>query len=167
MLRIAILVGVIAVARPASAREMDPIWGFASGLALGMVTLAVGGGLAAGTDSQTAKYAGVFVIAGGLAAAPVLSHLVNREWKRALAFGALPAVCAATVIGLLAGEDNLLDGGNAPPRIAFGAVLAVEIFASSVGLIDSMMAGERRPRRLAILPLVGRGQLGLAVGGFL
>src|SRR5260370_3658034 len=101
MVRLLVLVGVIGVAQPARAREMDPIWGCASGLALGMISLAVGGGLAAGSDSQTAKYAGVFVIAGGLAAAPLLSHFVNREWKRALAFGAVPAVCAAAVIGLL------------------------------------------------------------------
>lgn len=168
MLRLAILVAVIAAARPASGRELEPIWGFAAGLATAMGSLALGGGLAAGSDSQTAKYAGVFVIAGGLALAPLISHLMAREWKRALVFGALPAACAATVIGLLAGEDNLLDGGGAPPRIAFGAMLAVELFASGVGLIDSLMAGERKPRRTwAVMPLVGRGQLGLAVGGSL
>lgn len=169
MLRLAFaLLGVIALARPAQARTDDPIWGFAAGLATAMVPLAVGGGLAAASDSQTAKYAGVFTIATGLALAPLVSHLVGREWKRALIFAALPIACGATVIGLLAGQDNLLDGGGAPPRIAFGAILAVELFASGAGLVDSLMAGERKPRRaFTIAPLVGRGQFGLAFGGSL
>jgi hypothetical protein len=168
VLRLAILLGVIALARPALARSDDPLWGFAAGLATAMVPLAVGGGLAAGSDSQTTKYAGIYTIAGGLALAPLVSHLVGREWKRALIFGALPVACGAAVIGLLAGQDNLLDGGGAPPRIAFGALLAVELFASGAGLVDSLMAGERRPRRaLSLAPLVGRGQLGLVFGGSL
>jgi hypothetical protein len=168
MLRLALLVGVIAVAQPAQARELDPIWGFAAGLATAMVPLAVGGGITAGSDSQTAKYAGIYVIAGGLALAPLVSHAMHREWKRGLAFGAVPVACGAAVIGLLAGQENLLDGGGAPPRIAFGALLAIELFASAVGLIDSFMYGERRPRRaVSLVPLVGRGQVGLVFGGAL
>src|SRR5260370_1204237 len=66
MLRLLVLVGVIGVAQPARAREMDPIWGFASGLALGMISLAVGGGVAgAGGVGERAARGGGAVGAGG------------------------------------------------------------------------------------------------------
>src|SRR5207302_10556821 len=112
------------------------------------------------------KRAGVHVIVDGLALAPVVSHLVAHEWKRTLYFAIAPLACAAVAIGLLEGTTDLLDEGAPPPRIAFGAAIALEIVASGIGLVDSMMAKDRAHRnRIAVVPTFGRDLAGLSMGG--
>jgi hypothetical protein len=165
----------LAVADPAgAAKPYDPPlgWSVGAGVATAMVPLAVGGGLLATTQDSTVKHAGIEVIAAGLALAPVVSHLIAHEWKRAAIFGVVPLVFGALAVGLLEGyrKDDLLDDGTPTPRVAFGAALAVELFASGAGLVDSLMARERartrsQTRGLRIVPTFGKNQIGLSLGG--
>lgn len=174
MLRLVALLAAVAVAVCARPAHADPaeklaLGSFAAGLAVAMVPLAVGGGLAATADpsDQNTKRTGIYIIATGLALAPIVSHLIAREWKRAAIFGAISVPFSVVAVSLLATQPDIIDAGTPPPRVAFGACLAIEIFASAAGLVDSFMAGDRLRRRTVIVPLVGRGQVGLAVGGFL
>jgi hypothetical protein len=151
-----------------------------AGVAAALIPLAVGGGVAASADvDQTAqRRAGLDVIAAGFAVAPVVSHLAAREWRRALLFGAIPMLCSIGAIAILESQPSVLDMGSPPARISYGALLAVSLVFSTVGLIDSFMAGSRgRPFpklaraqappafTLAAAPFVARGGGGLMLGG--
>src|SRR5262252_333971 len=74
-----------------------------AGVASAILPLAIGGGIAAGAelDDTARRRAGLDVLAAGFAIAPVVSHLVAREWWRALIFGIAPVACAAGAIGIL------------------------------------------------------------------
>jgi hypothetical protein len=156
---------------PRAARDDAPPvgWSVGIGFGLALIPMAIGGSLAATSDDLRTKHIGIELIAGGLALAPLISHLVAREWKRAGYFTIAPMVLAAVAIGILEGSDSILDDGTAPARISFGAALAVELLASGVGLVDSLMAGERWKKRhpLSIVPTVGRNSIGLSIGGLL
>lgn len=167
----------VAGARGARADEPDPGppafgWSIGAGVATALVPLAVGGGLLAVSSDHTTKHASIDLIAAGWALAPLVSHLVAHEWKRAAIFSVAPLVFGALAVGLLEGStDDLLDNGTPPPRVVFGAALALELMASSVGIIDSMMARERararKPPPVTIVPSFGRNQIGLSLGGAL
>jgi hypothetical protein len=131
--------------------------------------MAVGGGLAATTDDLRLKHTGVELMAAGFALAPIVSHLIAREWKRAAYFGVAPLALAGVAVGILEGSQAILDDGTAAARITFGAALALELAAAAGGLLDSMMAGERYAKRrgLAIVPSAGPHSVGLTLGGFL
>ena len=77
----------------------------------------------------------------------------------------------AVMIGLLEGSrpSDLLGSGDPPPRVAFGTALAIEAVACGVGLVDSMMAGERwkKHHKVMVAPQLGAGRFGLALGGSL
>ncbi len=152
--------------------DPDPplFWSVAAGFATAIVPLAVGGSVlaTAGENDDSPKRIGVHLIIAGLALAPIVSHLISREWKRAAIFAAAPLACAAVAIGLLEGTPNLLDEGAPPPRIAFGAALALEIVATGIGLVDSLMIKDRaRKTHVAVVPTFGRDQIGLSIGGTL
>jgi hypothetical protein len=155
---------------PSEARNFG--WSVGTGIGMAMLSLGVGGGiLALHDDSHLGKHAGAHIIAFGVALSPLVSHLIAHEWKRGLAFSALPIALAITSAALLESfSDDLLDNGAPPPRVAYGTCLAVEVLAASVGIIDSLMARQRhhrRPNNLALLPSVNRNQFGLILGGSL
>ena len=160
----------IAPASPVHESEPEPpvLWSMVAGLATAIVPLAVGGGITALADvhDDRRKRTGIDVITIGVGLAPLVSHLVAREWKRAALFSAVPLAAAAVAIGLLEGSDDLLDNGAIGPRVTFGAVLAVDIMASGIGLIDSFMARDRWKRHaLMIIPTAGPQRAGLSLGG--
>jgi hypothetical protein len=156
--------------KPPLERKPPVFWSVAAGLATAIVPLALGGGLlaTADVDEDARKHAGIHIIVTGIALAPLVSHLVAREWKRAAIFSCIPIAMAALSIGLLESQGSILDEGAPPPRITFGAAVAIEVMGSLVGLIDSMMAGERhKPRPFVIVPTAGRNSAGISIGGFL
>jgi hypothetical protein len=162
-----------ALARPAVAQTdvAGPPVGLSvgAGCLLTLGAMAVGGGLAASSSQERTRKTGFEIMAGGLVLAPVVSHGIAGEWKRATVFGAVTLAMAATAVGLLEGADQILDYGRPITRVPFGAALAVELMVTGVGLSDSLMAGERARarRRVALLPLVHRDAVGVSLRGVL
>jgi hypothetical protein len=161
-------------AQPARAQPLDETgggaklaWSVGAGCGLALASMAIGGGLAAASDNDRQRKTGIEILAGGLALAPAVSHLIGGEGRRAAVFGGLSVSLAAVAIGLLEGSHDLLNVGRRIHRVPFGAALAMELLVSTGGLVDSLMAGERaRARqRVAVFPVVARHALGLSVGG--
>lgn len=144
-------------------------WSVGAGCVVALGAMAGGGGLAASSSQDRTRKTGFEILAGGLVLAPVVSHGIAREWKRATVFGAITLALAGTATALLEGSDEILNYGRPLTRVPFGAALAVELMVSGVGLSDSLMAGERarERRRVALLPLVRRDAVGVAFGGLL
>jgi hypothetical protein len=141
-------------------------WSIVAGMATGLGALAVGGALTA-TDSKSDKEAGTYVLLTGLTLAPIVSHLVAREWKRAAIFGAIPMASLLGMVWLLEVHPQVLYEGNKDPtRIAYYVLLGFSVLSSAGGVVDSLWAAERaRQRRLTLAPIVTRDQYGLALGG--
>jgi hypothetical protein len=156
---------------PGSAPARRPIhvgWSMAAGLTVALVPLAVGGALIATGDSLSTRRAGVFVLQAGLTLAPIVSHLVAGEWTRAAIFGAAPLALTVGMAALWAAQPDIIDEGTEATRTLFGVFLSLTVLASGAGLVDSLMAAERhKTRPIAVAPLIGRGLVGIAVGGYL
>jgi hypothetical protein len=157
------LLGVVAMPEP-----MPPVaWSFAAGLATGLVSLAIGGALVA-TNSHANEVTGTYVIMSGLTLAPVVSHLVSREWGRAAIFGGLPALSLAGMTALLQAHEPVVDEGNKDDtRIAYVVLISWGILSAAGGLVDSLWAGERarNRNRISLTPTLGAGRVGLSLGG--
>jgi hypothetical protein len=165
----------VLVGRPAFAQSDDreggvPLgWSVGAGCGLALVSMAVGGGISAGFDDERSRKTGVEILAGGVALAPVVSHLIAGEWKRTAFFGGVSLSLALFTAYTVERTSAVLEGGSYVSRIPFGIAVASQVVFTTVGLIDSLMAGERARARsgVAVLPLVGKGALGLSVGGTL
>ncbi len=142
--------------------------GSGAGLAFGSL---IAGGLVLGLAAQderdyVQKRVGFHVIVDGLFLAPIVSHLIAHEWKRAVVFGAINLALGSVALGLLEGTDSLLDSGEAGPRITFGAAVALELIVAAVGVGDSLFAGERASERrkkqvrIPVLPGIGMPRTG-------
>jgi hypothetical protein len=148
--------------------RMPPVaWSFVAGLATGLVSLAVGGALVA-TNNHDNEVAGTYVIMSGLTLAPVVSHLVSREWGRAGIFGSLPALSLLGMTALLEEHVAVVNEGNKDDtRIAYVVLISWGILSSAGGLVDSLWAGERarNRNRISLTPTLGAGRVGLSLGG--
>ena len=180
MRALVLLVCLSSVAR--ADEETRAAWGFGTGVATALLPLAAGGALLAyrcpedqpKCDPAPWRRAGVHTLATGLALAPIFSHLIAGEYKRAAWFGIAPVVLGVVAMGLLEGSrpDDLLDSGAVTPRIIFAGALALELVASGIGLGDSLQAVERARKKkqslaIGVSPVFGAHQFGLTVGGLM
>ena len=147
-------------------------WAIFGGAATALVPMAIGGAFFSGTYDTTVRRDATLGMLTGLALAPIVSHLVVREWSRAAIFGAIPtaALVGAAVLLELSPTANLY--GTRGERLSFGLLLAFSTLSSGVGLADTYAAGQRaaaKRRRAAIpalpLPFATRGGGGLTIGG--
>jgi hypothetical protein len=153
-----------------AARRRDPPIGVAlgAGIATAMIPLALGAMHTAGAVSDESRNAGLIVAGAGIALAPIAAHIVLGEWKRAAIFGAAPLAAEIATIAYLAARPDAVFKGTPVTRTAWGAIFSLDLFGAAIGLVDVMLAGERWQRRdLAIVPSVGQGRFGLALGGVL
>ena len=161
--------------------EEPPVgWSIAAGLTVALVPLIIGGALSA-PEHNTGQpdvsldarlNAGLYIMQAGLALAPIVSHLIAHEWKRAAIFGAAPTVAliALAVINSAYPDATAIRvQGNVPTRAAIGSMLLLSFLSSGFGLIDSLLAGERAraPGRLSVIPTLGPGSVGLSIGSTL
>jgi hypothetical protein len=139
------------------------------GVATAFVPLVIGASLLAASSASDVRTAGFWVAETGLVAAPLVSHLIGREWKRALVFTAFPLASALAVSGVFGYEPGVIGVNGTPSlQIVVGLLGTATLLSSAVGLIDSLFAGERARRlRLTILPTVGRSQAGIVIGATL
>jgi hypothetical protein len=147
----------------------EPPVGLSIGLGLGvaLAPMAIGGGMAALSGAGATRRRSLEILAGGLALAPVVSHMVAGEWSRAAAFGGVTFTAALLATALLESVDVILDDTKHPACILLGGTLAGLLVASGVGLADSLMAGERvsKASTLQLRPSVGKGTLALSLRG--
>ena len=113
------------------------------GLGLALVPMAVGGGLAARSSDARTRRLALEILAGGLALAPVVSHLVAAEGYRATVFGSVTLSAFVLAASLLETVDGILDDTKKPACVVLGGALATLLVTSGYGLVDSLMAGER------------------------
>lgn len=116
-----------------------------------------------------------YIVAGaGLVLTPIVSHVIVGEYKRAAAFGAAPLAAEIAMIALVSAQPNAVFSGTMGSRTTFGLLFAVNAFGAALSLVDVALAGERARKRASpkplgwtVVPVVGGGQLGFAVGGTL
>lgn len=147
----------------------DPPVGLAigTGASLAIAPLIAGGVLFASTDDDALRRAGVYVLMAGLVAAPLASHLVVREWKRAALFAALPLAALVCNAVLFAATPDVTTFGSATTRTLFGVALTAGVLGATVGLADTFGAADRaraRRGRLLVAPTLGTRGGGLLVG---
>ena len=135
----------------------------AIGAAVAIVPLAAGGATFAARDEVDTRKAGIYTALTGLTFAPLASHLLGREYLRALYFTAAPLAGSILSIALLESHPELLDHGHPAMRVGFGIGISVAILGAIVGVADSAGSGDRwrRRRRQSLMPLADSRSSGL------
>ncbi|HEX3696746.1 MAG TPA: hypothetical protein VH374_15305 [Polyangia bacterium] len=123
--------------------------GVIAGSLTALLPLMVGSVLMSEDSRPSRQRDGVYIILGGFAAAPLVSHAVDRRWKRGTIFGlASLATTTATFINMNDRDPFDPDLANRK-RLPFGVLLSSAFFAATVGVIDSFINGpvakERQP----------------------
>jgi hypothetical protein len=169
---IALLGLALAAATPAAAEEEhEPPVGVALGLgvAVAAVPLCAGGVRFATSDEVGVRQQGLWTMLAGLTVAPVVGHLVVREWARAGIFAIAPLAGSVVTLALVQSYPELLDHGHPAVRVSFGFGLSLAVVGAVVGLGDLPGASDRwrkrRARVLAAAPLIGGGSGGVGIGG--
>ncbi len=152
----------------AIADEGDPPVGLAvgTGAGVGLVTLLAGGVLYSTNNDDGLRRTAAYVIFGGLVVAPVVAHLVLREYKRAAIFGALPLAAFLANAIVFAVDPKVTTFGSPTTRVTFGVALTAATVGATVGLVDCFAAGERWRKRHPVMlaPTVSRNAGGVALG---
>lgn len=175
-MRFAVLGAVLWLALPAaiaSPEEPAPgalgqprvAWALAAGIATALIPLTVGGAIYAQGDSLGTKRAAFYVIEGGLALAPLVSHAVAHEWTRGLAFAALPLAAFGGTVVLLELRSDLFERTDPPARIALWSLVTASLLVAMTGVVDSAGAGERARSRMRLAPATGAHHVGLTLEG--
>jgi hypothetical protein len=153
-----------------------------AGVATALVPLVIGGvhTATASTTDNGARNVGYAVAGVGPALSPIVAHAVVGEYVRGLAFGAPTVALEIALSTYMAAYPSGVFDGTVGSRTAFGLMFAADIFGAGFGIVDVMMARERwlargkraranvgPLRELRLLPRVGFGQAGLALGGSL
>ena len=151
-------------AAPARPGEPPVLVAVAAGAVTAMIPVILGGTHAATGETLASKNVGLSVAGFGLALAPIISHVVVGEWKRAAAFGALPTATAIGAAVLLASRDDAVFDGTTLSRSTFGALFSLTVFSSAPGVVDAALAGERaRAPGLIVAPTLGKGHFGIGI----
>lgn len=138
-----------------------------AGASLAIAPVLAGGVLFASTGDDGLRRTGIYVLMAGLVAAPAVSHLVAREWKRAAIFAALPLAALISNTVLFQVDPQVTTDGSAITRTAFGVTVTAAVLGATAGLADTFGAADRwrARRRLLVAPVVGAGGGGVALGG--
>lgn len=142
---------VAVFAARASADEAETLPKVALSLAIGagvaIAPLAAGGATFAARDDVDTRKAGIYTALTGLTLAPLASHLIGREYRRALYFTAAPLAGSVIAVALLEAHPELLDHGHPAMRVGFGIGISLAILGTVVGVADSAGAADRWRRR--------------------
>ncbi len=165
---------------PDPPRRADPPITLAiiAGVATAFFPLVLGAVYTASAGSDGQRDVGYAVAGAGFALSPLAGHAVLGEWERAAAFGALPVASELAICGLVKAEPDAVFHGTTLSRTSFGIFYSFDIFGAAAGIVDVMLAGERRRPdgtrgagwrlpHIMLAPSVGRAQAGLVLGGTL
>ena len=135
-------------------------------------SLAAGGIMIGLSDQELVKNGGLLGSQGGMALAPFVAHAVAGETKRGLWFS-LPLLVPLATNSVLTGlYPSIIK--RAPAGIQYATFISytISIIGSTIGVLDAVRVGERRPKKSAssswsILPMVGGGTAGAMFSGSL
>ena len=103
-----------------------------------------------------------------VALAPLVAHATAGEWTRGLAFASVPTAALAGTGVVVALDSDAIDRGEKAARISVWSFLTAGLLSGVAGVVDATLADRRAHRApLSVSPIVGSGQLGLALGGLL
>jgi hypothetical protein len=122
--------------------------------------------LARGQGDHFRDNAGWLTIESGFVLSPFAAHAVSGEWGRGTLFAMVPLSTLAVTLALFQMEPDTVESGTLVQQRWMWAMFGAGLFASGVGVVDSLWA-PARSQRLSAVPLVGPGQAGLAIGGSL
>jgi hypothetical protein len=88
--------------------------------------------------------AGTAVMVTGFAAAPWVSHGLERRWKRAAIFGGVSTAMSAGTLVAMQVKDPFNPAFLNRQRIVFGVFLTAALFAAVVGVADSFLSAPAR-----------------------
>lgn len=128
----------------APARESTGGAPLVAGVLTAFVPFVVGCALWSQSDRADLEQAGTFVIAAGFAAAPWVSHGLQRRWRRAAVFGGLSAATSAATLIVMEATDPFYAPHLNRQRVAFGTLLTSAMFASAIGVFDSFVSSPTR-----------------------
>jgi hypothetical protein len=150
-----------------------------AGMATAVVPLVLGAlhTASARTDTDGPRDVGYAVGGVGPVLAPIVAHAVLGEYKRAAVFGIAPMAGEIALCALMAAHPDAVFHGTTASRTSFAVFYSLDIFGAAFGLVDVMMVRERAgggaarsakaPLPLVLSPNVGRGHVGLVLGGSL
>jgi len=169
MRALAVLVLLLVAARASAedAVESPPlVASVGTGVAIAMGSLAVGGAMLLSHESTAGRKAGAYTIFTGFTLAPFVSHAIAGEWLRGTIFAAVGIAVTSTAVILIETSPGLMKDGSLGKRRFLGALYGLALLNAGVGLFDSLGAAERADRRqLALVPMLGPTEIGLAFGG--
>jgi hypothetical protein len=113
-----------------------------AGALTAVVPFIVGCALWSSSANPERARVGTYVMATGFAAAPWVSHGLQRRWRRAGAFGALSAATSAATLVAMNAKDPFDPNYVNRQRVAFGMLLTSALFASVIGVVDSFLVSE-------------------------
>jgi hypothetical protein len=134
---------VVAPLAPAPARAPGGAAPLVAGTLTAFVPFVVGCGLWS-TGRIDLERAGTMVMATGFAAAPWVSHGLQRNWKRAAIFGSISAATSAATLIAMEAKDPFVAMYANRQRVAFGVFLTSAMFAAAVGVFDSFLSAPAR-----------------------
>lgn len=112
-----------------------------AGALVALGSLAAGGALLAQDQRRDRQQLGTYIMLGGFAAAPWVSHGIAGRWRRALVFGLASVAASAAVWGAMRVQDPF-DGYIANrDRLAFGVLFTTAFFTGGLGVVDSIVVG--------------------------
>lgn len=164
-----LLAAILLATSPASAAEPDGGLAFIAGTAAFVASFTVGGLLVATSNDGAAQgNAGFLTMESGFVLAPIVSHAFVDEWARGLIFAAPPAAAVAGTATLFELEPGTIVHGSLPQQRVLWSFFVAGLLSGAAGVVDSTLAaGRRRGRTVAITPTLGRGEIGVQVGGTL
>lgn len=179
MRRSPILILLLATALPARTAAADtgepPVGvALAAGAASALLPMTLGAMHTANAPVRAygLRNVGYIVAGAGLVLAPIVSHVIVGEYKRAAAFGALPVAAQIAMTTLVAVKPDAIFSGNMGSRAAFGLTFAASAFNTAFALVDVALAGERarasaapKAGSIGVAPMIGGGQIGMVAGG--
>jgi hypothetical protein len=113
-----------------------------AGVATAVVPFVIGCALWAQNGDENAQRAGTIVMTSGFAAAPWLSHGLQRRWKRGVIFGSIATGLSAATLGLMAWKDPFNPNYKNRERVPFGVLLTTAMFAAGAGIFDSFLLAD-------------------------
>jgi hypothetical protein len=151
-----------------------------AGAVTALIPVAIGATIADRGKDDAAKDVGLRVAGAGLALSPFTAHAVAGEWKRALAFSAVPVASEIAISVLLSARPDAVYHGDKITRTTFALLFSVDVFIAALGVVDASLAGDRAKERAAarpaksaapalryLAPTVAGGTFGLTIGGTL
>jgi hypothetical protein len=134
---------VVAPLAPAPARAPGGAAPLVAGTLTAFVPFVVGCALWS-TGKIDLERAGTATMAAGFTAAPLVSHGLQRRWKRAAIFGSIAGANAAAMLIAMEAKDPFVSMYANRQRVAFGVFLTSSMFASAVGVFDSFLTAPAR-----------------------